>query len=41
VDVIVLPPLTPEGQDWSAAVRLRDQVRAAVLNACGEPDLAQ
>ncbi|MGI9387883.1 MAG: AMP-binding protein, partial [Methyloligellaceae bacterium] len=28
-----------EGSDFSAAVRLRDNVRAVVLKACGEPDL--
>ena len=30
----------PEGSDFSAAVRLRDKVRAIILRACGEPDLA-
>jgi hypothetical protein len=25
--------------DWSAAVRLRDRVRAEILKHCGEPDL--
>jgi len=30
----------PEGSDFSAAVRLRDKVRAIMLRACGEPDLA-
>lgn len=28
-----------EGSDFSSAVRLRDNVRAVVLEACGEPDL--
>ena len=36
----VEPPLAPDGRDWSAAVRLRDRVRAALLGACDEPDLA-
>jgi acyl carrier protein len=31
-------PIAPEGSDWNAAVRLRDQVRAAVLKHCGERD---
>lgn len=33
-------PIAPEGDDWNAAVRLRDRVRAEVLKHCGEPDLA-
>ncbi|MBI2754775.1 MAG: AMP-binding protein [Betaproteobacteria bacterium] len=32
-------PIEPEGTDWSAAVRLRDRVRAEILKHCGEPDL--
>ncbi|HUH91772.1 MAG TPA: AMP-binding protein [Casimicrobiaceae bacterium] len=39
IEVIVQPPVVPSGRDWSAAVRLRDQVRAAMLRDCGEPDL--
>jgi acyl carrier protein len=31
-------PVAPEGEDWNAAVRLRDRVRAEVLKHCGEPD---
>jgi 1-acyl-sn-glycerol-3-phosphate acyltransferase len=31
-------PIAPEGSDWNAAVRLRDQVRAEVLKHCGERD---
>jgi acyl carrier protein len=40
VSLALMPPIPPEGSDWSAAVRLRDQTRAAILGACGEPDLA-
>ncbi|HEX6136900.1 MAG TPA: AMP-binding protein [Casimicrobiaceae bacterium] len=40
VQVSVLAPVVPTGRDWSAAVRLRDQVRGAMLPVCGEPDLA-
>jgi 1-acyl-sn-glycerol-3-phosphate acyltransferase len=40
VQIIVTPPLTPDGDDWAAAIRLRDSARAAILAACGEPDLA-
>jgi 1-acyl-sn-glycerol-3-phosphate acyltransferase len=31
-------PIAPDGDDWNAAVRLRDLVRAEVLKHCGEPD---
>ena len=40
IEVRVLPPMLADGRDWSAAVRLRDRVREAMLVACGEPDLA-
>jgi acyl carrier protein len=33
-------PITANGEGWSAAVQLRDRVRAEVLRHCGEPDLA-
>ena len=38
LEVIVEPPVQPAGADWSAAVRLRDAVRAVILRNCGEPD---
>jgi acyl carrier protein len=41
VSVRVQPALMPAGRDWSAAVLLRDRVRAAMLRECGEPDLAR
>ena len=31
-------PLTPAGEDWKEAVRLRDEARAFVLQHCGERD---
>jgi 1-acyl-sn-glycerol-3-phosphate acyltransferase len=40
VEVVIQPPVHPDGSDWAAAVRLRDAVRARVLAACGEPDLS-
>ncbi len=40
VTVHVGAPIAPEGGDWAAAVKLRDQVRAEILRHCGEPDLA-
>jgi acyl carrier protein len=38
--VTVQPTITVDGSDWSAAIRLRDQVRVSMLEATGEPDLA-
>jgi 1-acyl-sn-glycerol-3-phosphate acyltransferase len=40
VSVRVCAPITPQGNDWDAAVELRDAVRAQILKYCGEPDLA-
>lgn len=40
VRVHVGEPIAPDGDDFHAAVRLRDRVRAAILARCGEPDLA-
>jgi len=40
VSVTISAPVAPEGADWNAAVRLRDQVRGEILKHCGEPDLA-
>jgi 1-acyl-sn-glycerol-3-phosphate acyltransferase len=37
--VAALPPVLPQGTGWTAAVDLRDSVRAAILERCGEPDL--
>ena len=39
VQVIIGSPAVPDGRDWAAAVRLRDLTRAAILAACGEPDM--
>jgi 1-acyl-sn-glycerol-3-phosphate acyltransferase len=41
VQVVVAAPLPAAGRDWPAAIRLRDDARAAILAACGEPDLAR
>lgn len=41
IEVEIGPPLRPQGRDWAAAVRLRDQARAAVLAMVGEPDLTE
>ena len=34
-------PIAPQGSDFAAAVRLRDQARAVVLDHYGEPDLGR
>ncbi len=39
VSVRVCPPIAPRGDDWDAAVKLRDAARAEILKYCGEPDL--
>jgi len=40
VSVLVLPPVSPGGPEWSDAIALRDTVRDDILRFCGEPDLA-
>jgi 1-acyl-sn-glycerol-3-phosphate acyltransferase len=40
VQVEIAPPLYPGGNTFEAALRLRDRARTAILNRCGEPDLA-
>ena len=41
ISVEIGPAIAPQGEDFSAAVRLRDAVRAAILAGCGEPDLIE
>jgi 1-acyl-sn-glycerol-3-phosphate acyltransferase len=41
ISVTISNPVSPEGTDWNAAVRLRDRVRGEILRYCGEPDLAE
>jgi 1-acyl-sn-glycerol-3-phosphate acyltransferase len=38
IAVTIAAPIAPEGEDWQAAVRLRDRVRAEILRHCGEHD---
>ena len=40
ISVAVLPPVHSEGAGWHAGIQLRDAVRAAILERCGEPDLS-
>lgn len=39
VTITVGEAIAPTGSDFAAAVRLRDQSRAAVLRGCGEPEV--
>ncbi len=41
VTVTVMPPIRPEGTGWHAGIQLRDQVRKAILERYGEPDLTE
>jgi 1-acyl-sn-glycerol-3-phosphate acyltransferase len=40
VSVHIGEPIWPDGDDFTATVRLRDRVRAAILAHAKEPDLA-
>jgi 1-acyl-sn-glycerol-3-phosphate acyltransferase len=39
VTVTVASPVHPQGTGWHSGVQLRDRVRSAILERCGEPDL--
>jgi 1-acyl-sn-glycerol-3-phosphate acyltransferase len=41
IDITVLPPVLPPGNDWDAALRLREQTREKISRCCGEPDLLE
>jgi hypothetical protein len=34
-------PIQPQGNDWNAAIQLRDAARAEILRRCAEPDLGE
>jgi 1-acyl-sn-glycerol-3-phosphate acyltransferase len=38
--VVIGAPLIPSGDDWAAALVLRDAARREILQRCGEPDVA-
>lgn len=40
ISITISAPITPEGTDWPAAIKLRNATRAEILRFCGEPDLA-
>ncbi|MCP4317682.1 MAG: AMP-binding protein [Hyphomicrobiales bacterium] len=39
IGVTFSPAIRPTGDDWKAALALRDEARMAILRNCGEPDL--
>jgi 1-acyl-sn-glycerol-3-phosphate acyltransferase len=41
ISVAFSEPIQPQGNDWGAAVRLRDAARAEILRRCAEPDLGE
>lgn len=41
INVIVGAPIFPQGQDWSAAIALRNAARTEILDRSGEPDLVR
>lgn len=40
ISITIGKPLYPDGNNWQAAITLRDQARVHILHHCGEPDLA-
>ncbi|MBA2658785.1 MAG: AMP-binding protein [Nitrosospira sp.] len=41
ITITISKPIVPDGENWAAAIRLRDATRAEILHLCGEPDLAR
>ena len=41
LSVAISPPIAPNGNDWNAAIALRDAARAEILRLSGEPDLSE
>ncbi|MGI9895428.1 AMP-binding protein [Vibrio natriegens] len=41
ISVTIGEPLFPNGNDWNAALELRDKARSEILTHCGEPDMAR
>ena len=41
ISVTFSAPIEPVGNDWNAAIQLRDAARAEILRLCGEPDLSE
>ena len=41
IQVTIGTPISPDGGDWSSALRLRNRVRSEILASCGEVDLTE
>jgi 1-acyl-sn-glycerol-3-phosphate acyltransferase len=41
IEVIILPPIMPDGDNWKDAVKLRDAARREISANCGETDLVE
>lgn len=39
ISITISAPIPPQGDDWSAAIKLRDAARVEILHFCGEPEL--
>jgi 1-acyl-sn-glycerol-3-phosphate acyltransferase len=39
ISITISAAITPRGNDWAAAIQLRDAARAEILRFCGEPEL--
>lgn len=39
ISITINAPISPQGDDWSAAIKLRDAARIEILHFCGEPEL--
>jgi 1-acyl-sn-glycerol-3-phosphate acyltransferase len=39
VSITISAPIAPQGNDWPAAIQLRNAARVEILHSCGEPDL--
>jgi 1-acyl-sn-glycerol-3-phosphate acyltransferase len=39
ISISISAPIMPQGDDWSAAIKLRDAARSEILHYCGEPEL--
>lgn len=41
LEVLIQPPVHPDGQDWQSVVKLRDTARAIILQHSSEPDVLE
>jgi len=41
IGITIGEPITPDGTDFSAILRLREAARAFIITGCGEPDLRE